>query len=166
MEKTGGIMNSPRVGIAREKARSIITDIGIKNPPILLGHIINFLNVNSKIIIKSWDFPKSIDGINFLNGEKIVIGYNQNVGYFRKRFTIAHELGHFLLGHLVANHRINFEDNNLEDIEANQFAAELLIPLQFIREDFKNNQNIKELSVKYLVSEEAMGWKLYDQKII
>ncbi len=101
-----------------------------------------------------------------MHEESVVIGSNQNINYFRKRFTIAHELGHFLLKHLIKEHEINFYDKDPQEKEANQFAAELLMPLEFIKVDFKNNPNIEALSVKYLVSKEAMGWKLYDQKII
>lgn len=161
------IKNNARVGVARKIARKLITDSGVKNPPVLLGPIFNFLKKKNAIDLKAWDFPESIDGIHvFDDAGKAVIGYNQNNNYFRKRFTIAHELGHFLLKHLAKEHEINFYDKTPQEREANQFAAELLMPLDFIKADFKNSPNIDGLSKKYLVSKEALGWKLYDQKII
>ena len=164
--KENNIKNEARIGIARKTARKLIADTGIEKPPILLGPVFDFLKKDVNIDLKAWDFPESIDGIHVLNNEKSVIGYNQNGNYFRKRFTIAHELGHFLLKHLIKEHDINFYDKSPQEREANQFAAELLMPLDFIKADFETNQNIDDLSKKYLVSKEAMGWKLYDQKII
>ena len=165
MEKNN-IKDNPRIGVARTIARKLIADTGVINPPVLLGPIIDFLKNDSKLILKAWNFTEAVDGIHLLHEESVVIGYNQNINYFRKRFTIAHELGHFLLKHLIKEHEINFYDKDPQEKEANQFAAELLMPLEFIKVDFKNNPNIEALSVKYLVSKEAMGWKLYDQKII
>ena len=56
----------------------------------------------------------------------------------RKRFTIAHELGHFLITTHSNEYRCNYNDlNNYYDkthpqeIEANQFAAELLMPKKY-----------------------------------
>lgn len=56
----------------------------------------------------------------------------------RKLFTIAHELGHIFLGH--QNYGVRFrtpkEDGNypIEESEANNFAASLLMPEFLIRE--------------------------------
>jgi Zn-dependent peptidase ImmA (M78 family) len=156
------IKNNPRIGVARMIARKLIADAGIEKPPVLLGPIINFLKKESNLTLKAWDFPKSIDGIHLLDENVVVIGYNQNVNYFRKRFTIAHELGHFLLKHLIKEHEINLYDKDPQEKEANAFAAELLMPTDFIKPDFKGKPNIELLSMKYLVSREAIGWKIYD----
>jgi Zn-dependent peptidase ImmA (M78 family) len=59
----------------------------------------------------------------------------------RKRFTIAHELGHFLLPKHSATHSCFQSDikignqsnkNNVLEAEANQFAQSLLMPAKFI----------------------------------
>lgn len=156
------IKNNARVAVARTLAKKLLKNVGIKNPPILLGPIVNFLKKDVNITLQAWNFPKSIDGVHLLNEENIIIGYNENSNYFRKRFTIAHELGHFLLKHLIKEHEINFYDKSPQEIEANQFAAELLMPAKLIKDDFKNNPNIEALSKKYRVSKEAISWKLYE----
>ena len=62
----------------------------------------------------------------------------------RQRFTLAHELGHILLHKYTTPHadgrvRVRFRDDNssrgsdYEEIEANRFAAELLMPERMIR---------------------------------
>jgi Zn-dependent peptidase ImmA (M78 family) len=64
--------------------------------------------------------------------------------FVRQRFTIGHELGHLTLHHghdLILERlvRLNFRDatsstaNDEEEIEANHFAAELLMPHDFLR---------------------------------
>lgn len=65
-----------------------------------------------------------------INGEMyIIIRRGLNMG--RTRFTVAHELGHILLGHVGTYRLVNREpseaDNPIEQ-EANIFAADLLAP--------------------------------------
>jgi Zn-dependent peptidase ImmA (M78 family) len=69
--------------------------------------------------------------------EKWVIVVNAMHPPLRRRFTVAHELGHLLLHNYRSPHAdltFRFRDarssegSALEEIQANQFAAELLIP--------------------------------------
>jgi Zn-dependent peptidase ImmA (M78 family) len=60
----------------------------------------------------------------------------------RKRFTIAHELGHFLIpSHKNAYSCSSYDLNNYHDnkwpheVEANQFAAELLMPRTYFTQE-------------------------------
>lgn len=56
-----------------------------------------------------------------LSGGRFVILYNEESRSHRRRnFTLAHELGHIFLGHA--------QDGDLEEQEANCFAAELIVP--------------------------------------
>lgn len=63
-----------------------------------------------------------------------LIFYNSQVPRPRQRFTIGHELGHFLLPwHRQSNFQCSAEDissrtNKGWELEANQFSAELLMP--------------------------------------
>jgi len=63
----------------------------------------------------------------------------------RRRFTIAHELGHFLITTHVNNYQCSSYDTNNyfdtakpQEIEANRFAAELLMPAHYFTEEIKN----------------------------
>ena len=78
------------------------------------------------------------------SGVKWVIVVNDAHAAVRQRFTIAHELGHILLHKYTSPHadgrvRVRFRDydssrgSDLEEIEANGFAAELLMPERIIR---------------------------------
>ena len=69
---------------------------------------------------------------------------NSNDPAVRQRFTIAHELGHLLIHrystpHADGRYQVRFRDEKSatgsvrEEIEANQFAAELLMPERYVR---------------------------------
>jgi len=64
----------------------------------------------------------SSDGFTGREGDKYIIYYNDDpaIPAARKRFTIAHELGHYVLKHKV--------DGDKEEREANCFARNLLAP--------------------------------------
>ena len=54
----------------------------------------------------------------------------------RQRFTLAHEFGHFRIGHsgsVDTSVQLWDRDANAEEVEANAFAAEFLVPKQAIR---------------------------------
>lgn len=76
-------------------------------------------------------------------GESWVILVNKAHPETRRRFTIAHELGHLLLHGYKTPHadmRFRFRDarssdgSAIEEIQANAFAAELLMPEKPVRE--------------------------------
>ena len=70
-------------------------------------------------------YQKSIYGFCFSECNRFIIAVNENsCGERRRRFTVAHELGHCVLGHLDGT------KNHLNDErDANRFAADFLAPL-------------------------------------
>lgn len=120
--------------------------------------------------------------------KRTIIGANKSHHEHRRRFTIAHELGHFLLheGHIVhldeniGALRVNLrnsesargEDN--DEKEANLFAAELLMPAIFLREELDgkeldllgNGNFLDKLAKKYKVSVQALTFRLAYLKYI
>ena len=68
-------------------------------------------------------------------GDRTMIRISDSEPYLgRKRFSIAHELGHFVLGHghtlqkICSNHDLNTWYGGSEEAQANTFAADLLLP--------------------------------------
>lgn len=59
----------------------------------------------------------------------------------RDRFTIAHELGHLFLRHLDENGVLHREGKNQIEYQANQFAAELLMPEDMFKEELLRNKD-------------------------
>ena len=81
-----------------------------------------------------------LSGIAVLKNGVPRIYFNPNDHSNRQRFTIAHELGHHVLGHTKDGemHRDNVENyssgaHNMLEVHANKFAAQLLMPEKAIR---------------------------------
>ena len=84
----------------------------------------------------------------------------------RQRFTIAHELGHWVCQCLEGETEPVYcraEEVTLDphikarEREANVFAAELLMPEEAVREAHARNES----ATTFGVSGEAMAWRLY-----
>lgn len=84
----------------------------------------------------------------------------------RQRFTIAHELGHYYLhmddsdgGKLITSFRM---DQSPIETQANQFAAELLMPENLLKEEYKKMiiPVSDSLAKKFNVSKQAMRVRL------
>lgn len=87
------------------------------------------------------EFINSEDGccFYFKEEEKAIIIYNDflnNAG--RIRWTIAHEFGHLILGHInndraiITRNRLSEEEYSAYELEANTFARELLAPMSLV----------------------------------
>lgn len=90
----------------------------------------------------------------------------------RQRFTIAHELGHLRLH--AQNHPRGFTDEDVNffrtdgtadgdqrtETEANQFAAELLMPRPNVQEAYRHIKSLSVLARNFGVSTEAVGYRL------
>ncbi|MEK7070802.1 MAG: ImmA/IrrE family metallo-endopeptidase [Patescibacteria group bacterium] len=150
----------------RDQAMSLIKMTGITHAPIDVEKVAQRLGFT---IIEA-DFPDNYSGEIFIEGNVKSIGINKNHNSSRKRFSIAHELGHYLNAHQ------NFDDGGemLDDInfdftnpihrqekEANMFAAELLMPKDFLIKDLNEfGLDINKLKEKYDVSEQSMWIRL------
>lgn len=75
--------------------------------------------------------------------DKYAVFYNEQKDDTTIRFTLAHELGHIILGHI--------EDGKRENKEANCFARNLLCPVPIIKE--MNIQTEKEYTEAFNISE-------------
>jgi len=113
-----------------------------------------------------------------------IVGINKDHHKNRQRFTIAHEIGHFLLhaGQEIyvdecskSGLRISLRDEDSskgterDEIEANVFAAELLMPVELlqadivsanIRDEDKLEEVLDTLAKEYEVSKQALTYRL------
>jgi len=155
----------PRKKVAKTLAQNLIKDAGISEAPVSLQKIIEFLQKKRAIFIQRANLSDKISGLLIvceqLDQEYTTIVFNEIHPWCRRRFTIAHEIGHLLLGHTCAP-----GGNAHNETEANIFAGELLIPTKFIKKDFVKTQNVPELSKLYRVSGEALSIKLMDARLL
>lgn len=118
--------------------------------------------------------PASSGRIDY-NDPFCTITINSLEGPQRRRFTAAHELGHYLLhrdlmdgkGHLDRLYSEGGRDNPYaplspeHEVQANQFAASLLMPEKILRSRYdRANDNVRELADLCAVSPMAMRIRL------
>ncbi|MBR0224755.1 MAG: ImmA/IrrE family metallo-endopeptidase [Thermoguttaceae bacterium] len=107
-----------------------------------VDNLVSLLERNS-ILVLPFDFgTDKIDGFFLSLGfDFFCIALNDSSVFTpdRRRFTLAHELGHAIL------HRESFPDPEVEK-EADEFAAELLAPAASIRKDFSIPITLKSLA--------------------
>lgn len=163
MEET----EKPRIREARNLARALIQKSGIKQAPVLLRTIISLLKQERNLeVYSSAAFSDKLSGMlvtvesDCLDDRSDEIHVNQNHHWRRRRFTIAHEIGHMLMNTSCSNIETSLNDNRSAEVEANQFASELLMPLALLKKDAKRGCTIEKLAWDYIVSQEAMGWRI------
>ncbi|MDO3425515.1 ImmA/IrrE family metallo-endopeptidase [Chryseobacterium sp. APV1] len=161
---------------------NIIEKNNISEAPVNIEKICQYYDIEVEPI----DAEDNLSGFFLVNDKKIkMIGYNKNHSENRKRFTIAHEFGHFQL-HLQSDQKF-FIDNNSkffrneksssgelkQEREANAFAAALLMPVPLLERELEKINDTEDidsivfkLSSRFLVSEESMRYRLINLGII
>lgn len=102
------------------------------------------------------------------NRIKIVLKEDESV--VRRRFTLAHEIGHVALGHVSPGAELYRDDpdsfflstRDPNEVAANKFAAQLLMPAEQVRLLFDSREikSITEMAEIFKVSEVAMHYRL------
>lgn len=115
----------------RNASWQCLIDVGISELPVKVVRVASFYGI--KVFRDSDMRVLSRDqyGISFVTpAGSWVIVYDDRSSLPRSRFTVAHELGHILLGHPLydAHTRQYSESRPQVEIEADSFAARLLAP--------------------------------------
>lgn len=156
---------------ARKRAVQVLEMIGIKDAPIDIAGVATYLGFD----VIPFDFPDNVSGVTFIAKDLKSIGVNRNQASTRQRFSIAHEIGHYLLGHEAFDEEtIHVEQGQWfmnshiqQEQEANEFAAELLMPRFLLdREDIGKDIDVSGLSGKFQVSEQAFWIQLLDHRFL
>jgi Zn-dependent peptidase ImmA (M78 family) len=167
-------VSSIRPGYARLRRRADELLIGLSKPPVDLSAIAQRLGVE----IRLFELGAEVSGILYRDGDRKVVVVNNKHSNVRQRFTIAHELGHLILHkgepvHVDEGFRVNLRDprsataEEVEEIEANAFAANLLMPSTWLKRDIDSDQldpgdeeQLGKLAARYGVSLHAMALRL------
>lgn len=141
------------------------------------GFDINKLIKKLNIELVGKSFAGDVSGLFVMTDNKAVISFNNNEDIKRIRFTIAHELGHFILhskeqpffidktSKVMYRNAASTTGEILKEREANAFAASLLMPRELIKDEISNCPENIDDAIKYLaklfkVSEQAMSFRL------
>lgn len=163
----------PRYAYIERLAERLLEEAGVIQPPVPVEGMARARGC--KIIAAKL---RDVSGVLVRSTDGATIGYNSDHPQTRKRFTIAHELGHFLLheGQEVRydhDFRVSLrseessEGTNIEEIEANFFAASLLMPDKILAADprtafihLDDDASVEALAKSYKVSRQAMSLRL------
>jgi Zn-dependent peptidase ImmA (M78 family) len=171
---------------ARSQGERCAIELGSGSPPIDVYEIATKLNIR----VIDAELGPDVSGLLVTTpGQQITICVKHNDLAVRKRFTIAHELAHHILGHQfqpgshVHVDRGNFisqrgtrasQGIDAKEIEANQFAAALLMPSPWIRtlvaeiqrRSPLHDHHVVELANRFIVSEQAMTIRLSSLRLL
>jgi Zn-dependent peptidase ImmA (M78 family) len=129
-------------------------------------------------IVRREPLEGDLSGLLFKDGARVLIGVNASHAPVRQRFTVAHEIGHLLLHgrddlHVDRDFRVHRRDDrssqaiDAQEIAANAFAAELLMPAMFVRSEvsgtpiaFDDDCRVQDLARTFEVSVQAMVIRL------
>jgi Zn-dependent peptidase ImmA (M78 family) len=156
-------------------AVDILRECSVNEPPVDVESIAE----RRGLLIDFQPLQSDLSGFLFHDEQHAVIGVNSSHPKVRQRFTIAHELGHFLLHqndplHVDRAVQAKFRNDlskqgtDPDEIEANLFAAELLMPRIMVAQDLHQNAVVdilddhffNELAQRYSVSTQALFLRL------
>ncbi|MEX6053051.1 ImmA/IrrE family metallo-endopeptidase [Mammaliicoccus sciuri] len=158
---------------AASAVKTILEDETIKDYPIPIRDIIN--RDKNVTLITLREFAKmtnislrdaaiaggSGEAFHFSKGKQFFIVYNDEIYRKRMRFTLAHEYGHFKLGHKgVSLYDKNSMQEVQEEYEANVFASCLLFPLHIryrLKSEERTEDIVKTLDISHKAAEVAMN---------
>jgi Zn-dependent peptidase ImmA (M78 family) len=131
-----------RFNLSRRKARELLKEAHVVKPPVPVEELATRLGSQ----IRYEPFRGELSGMRLMQEKGSVIGVNALHPRVRQRFTIAHEIGHLLMHpddafHLDKSPPIRCRDERSStrddeaEVEANQFAAELLMPEHMVRHE-------------------------------
>jgi Zn-dependent peptidase ImmA (M78 family) len=154
-----------------EKSLKILNEFDLLKYPINVNKLAKKLGVG----VEASNFNDEVSGLFVIKDDKPFIAYNLNQNKKRRRFTIAHELGHYILHSkskslfIDKNKSVMYRNSEsstgeiLKEREANAFAAALLMPIPLIASEIKNLKGddiVEELAKKFNVSTQAMSFRL------
>lgn len=153
-------------------AEELVQGAGYREPPVDPADLAQ----KAGLRVVQLDLDEDISGVLVVSGDRRAIGVNGNQARPRQRFTIAHELAHFVKQHspTVIDAGVTGREwsadsgaSPLEEHQANTFAAELLMPSTWVEKDFRlTTRDHEDLATRYEVSAQAMWIRLLELGLV
>jgi len=159
------------------RAQELLQSNKVTGPPVPVVQIVKKLGVR----LRFSPLDSELSGMIYIKKKRPIIGVNALHHPNRRRFTIAHECGHLILHKAQIAKEVHIDKafpmlmrNSVSaagvdemEIEANLFAAELLMPTSFLTDalgnepfDIDDESVISALSKSFKVSSSAMRFRL------
>jgi Zn-dependent peptidase ImmA (M78 family) len=161
----------PRYARIERVVSNLLEQHAVSAAPVPIERIVK----GSGITLQTGDLGE-VSGLLARTLTTAIIGVNASHPKTRQRFTIAHEFGHYILhegliSHIDKEYRVNYRSSessdgtNIEEVEANFFAANILMPREFLDRDeadaaLDSDAKVRELAARYKVSGHAMSLRL------
>jgi len=169
-------MPGPRLQKAEQTATEVLKRWHVESPPVPVDDLAKCEGLS----LRSEMLEDDVSAMLVLAPEsQPVIVVNSSHHQHRRRFSIAHEIGHFALHSGKSTLFVEFRDARAamaidpKEIEANAFAAALLMPRRLLRVDLRHPrfrsldvQAVTALARRYEVSEQAMKFRLVNLGIV
>jgi Zn-dependent peptidase ImmA (M78 family) len=170
-------VRTKRIASPTACARALLETLAIRAPPTPLEKVGEHFGAK----IRRAPLDDELSGIIFIRDSIPIIGINAIHHPNRQRFTLAHEFGHLVLHKNLISNTVHVDKSfpfllrdtksaigiDKIEIEANQFAAELLMPeMMVLRElescvlDIDDEDLLDQLGKKFLVSKQAMSYRI------
>jgi len=141
----------------------------------LFFHVIDFAKELGIVVKESDELPSKTSGFIKKTEKGIFICVNSKNHENTKRFTVAHELGHYFLHRgelqngIVDGIELKMEEGKEDpkEDEANKFAANLLMPKELFKQLWdKEDYSIGSIAERFFVSESAVITRAKDLKLV
>ena len=157
-------LSKKRTGYCRSAARSLLArynkDNSGTNLPVPVCKIAQYKGYQ---VVRLESLPDEHSAIVELS-EKL-IGVNQRHHPHRRRFSIGHELGHVCLEHPPEDEQSD-DEVKLYNLEANEFAGELLVPLEILKRELQHGRDVEQLVEIFNVSTEVIFRRISAQGLL
>jgi hypothetical protein len=155
-ERRGGLeREDARPAFCRKFAERTLARYGIVEPPVAVDRLAARLGIAVRIV----ELPHGVDARLRVRDELRFIELAAGQARIRHRFSLAHELGHHLLGH-------RHGESELAERQANIFAGALLVPPTWLRRDVASGLTAEALAARYEVSREVIFIALKDGRLL
>ncbi len=162
------------------KAERLLAECDALRAPVPIDNVVRHLDLLTQARPLA-----EVSGLLVVENGRGLIGYNASHSTVRQRFTIAHEIGHYVL-HAKNKAQSLFVDKHVfrrdegsstgldqQEVEANKFAAALLMPEALVRAEIAKQQldlddedDVSNLARRFNVSAAAMSFRLKNLQLL
>lgn len=158
-------MGTVRTLFVKAMAQRVLKECGAFAPPVDLKRIVE---IKGYVYMEVETFPDEVSALFIAKDGKNYALVNARHHVHRRRFSLAHELGHILLNHIVEDleevpsidappeSMRHYTAGDPREKEANIFASALLMPIDMLKKEYAKGADIEKLAAIFAVSQQAM----------
>lgn len=156
----------------QEGARALRTFLGHSDNLVPYNIYADFRKIGVHVFRRKLANPE-ISGLYVhdpIAGNCVLVNYHEDI--YRQRFSVAHEVAHAIFDSsdaaVVSYERTSgrYDKNDLQEIRANSFASQYLMPVEMLRKVQVTASNALDWAQKFRVSTSALAKALLDANLV